>query len=50
MTYQEILVERHGRVGLIRLNRPQALNALSSPLNDELGHAGLRSHLTIYPR
>src|SRR6202790_267373 len=39
MTYQDILVERRGRVGLIRLNRPQALNALNSRLNDELGHA-----------
>jgi enoyl-CoA hydratase len=28
-TYETLLVERHGRVGLIRLNRPQALNALN---------------------
>ena len=28
MTYANIIVETHGRVGLIRLNRPQALNAL----------------------
>jgi enoyl-CoA hydratase len=39
MTYQNILTEQHGRVGLIRLNRPQALNALNSQLNDELGLA-----------
>src|SRR5580700_1219405 len=39
MTYQDILVETRGRVGVIRLNRPQALNALNSRLNDELGHA-----------
>lgn len=32
-----ILVERHGRVGLIRLNRPQALNALCDQLMAELG-------------
>ena len=32
-----ILVETHGRVGLIRLNRPQALNALCDELMDELG-------------
>jgi enoyl-CoA hydratase len=32
-----ILVESHGRVGLIRLNRPQALNALCDQLMDELG-------------
>ncbi len=39
MTYQDILVETRGRVGVIRLNRPQALNALNSRLNDELGRA-----------
>jgi enoyl-CoA hydratase len=39
MTYQDILVETRGRVGVIRLNRPQALNALNSRLNNELGHA-----------
>src|SRR5580692_7276842 len=39
MTYQDILVETRGRVGVIRLNRPQALNALNSRLNHELGQA-----------
>jgi enoyl-CoA hydratase len=39
MTYQDILVETRGRVGLIRLNRPQALNALNARVNDELGAA-----------
>jgi enoyl-CoA hydratase len=39
MTYQNILVETRGRVGLITLNRPKALNALSSPLIAELGAA-----------
>ena len=39
MTYQNIVTEQRGRVGLIRLNRPQALNALNSQLNEELGHA-----------
>lgn len=34
-----ILTETHGRVGLIRLNRPQALNALCDQLMDELGRA-----------
>ncbi len=36
MPYSNIIVETHGRVGLIRLNRPRALNALNTPLIDEL--------------
>ena len=32
-----ILVETHGRVGLIRLNRPKAMNALCDQLMQELG-------------
>ena len=32
-----ILFETHGRVGLIRLNRPEALNALCDQLMEELG-------------
>ena len=36
MTYQNIIVETKGRVGVIRLNRPQALNALNKALIDEL--------------
>jgi len=39
MTYSNILVETHGNVGLIELNRPKALNALSSALMIELGEA-----------
>lgn len=39
MTYENILVETHGRVGLVRLNRPKALNALNDQLMDELGAA-----------
>ena len=39
MTYANILVETHGRVGLIKLNRPQALNALSSLLIEDLNAA-----------
>lgn len=34
-----ILNETHGRVGLIRLNRPKQLNALNDHLMDELGAA-----------
>ena len=36
MSYETILVETHGAVGLIRLNRPKALNALSRQLIAEL--------------
>lgn len=39
MAYECILVETRGRVGLITLNRPQALNALSPQLISELGAA-----------
>ena len=37
MAYENILVETHDRVGLIRLNRPAALNALCDALVKELG-------------
>jgi len=39
MAYETILVERLERVGLIRLNRPQALNALNRQLIADLGAA-----------
>ena len=39
MTYQTILLETRGRVGLLTLNRPKALNALNDQLMDELGAA-----------
>ena len=39
MTYENILVETHDRVGLIRLNRPKALNALSKGLFADLNAA-----------
>ena len=39
MTYENILLETHGKVGLIRLNRPKALNALNDQLINELGEA-----------
>ena len=38
-TYENILVETRGAVGLITLNRPKALNALSSGLVRDLGAA-----------
>ncbi|MFJ7567966.1 enoyl-CoA hydratase [Herminiimonas sp. NPDC097707] len=39
MQYENILIEIHGKVGLITLNRPAALNALNDKLMDELGQA-----------
>jgi enoyl-CoA hydratase len=39
MAYETILAETRGRVGLITLNRPQALNALNSTLVGELNQA-----------
>jgi enoyl-CoA hydratase len=39
MPYENILVETRGKVGLIALNRPKALNALSPDLMRELGEA-----------
>jgi enoyl-CoA hydratase len=38
-TYQNILVETKGRVGVIRLNRPQVLNALNTALRNEVSDA-----------
>jgi len=39
MTYQNIVVETRGKIGIIRLNRPQALNALNAALIGELTQA-----------
>jgi enoyl-CoA hydratase len=39
MSTKNIIVETHGRVGLIRLNRPPALNALNSALMREVAQA-----------
>jgi enoyl-CoA hydratase len=39
MTYENILVETQGAVGIIRLNRPKALNALCDALMTELAQA-----------
>jgi enoyl-CoA hydratase len=49
MTTETIIVETRGRVGLIRLNRPQALNALNAALMRELAHTidGFEANDTI---
>ncbi|SDZ93494.1 enoyl-CoA hydratase [Rubrimonas cliftonensis] len=39
MAYETIIVETRDHVGLIRLNRPEALNALNAQLVEELGEA-----------
>ena len=39
MAYETIIVETKGRVGILRLNRPNALNALNAQLIDEMSKA-----------
>ncbi len=39
MAYQTIIVETREHVGCVRLNRPEALNALNRQIMDELGDA-----------
>lgn len=39
MTYENILTEKNGHIGIITLNRPKALNALCKQLMDELSDA-----------
>lgn len=39
MAHQSIIVEKRGQVGVIKLNRPEALNALNSQLMEELTQA-----------
>ncbi len=39
MSYQQILTERHGRVGIVTLNRPERLNAITMQLITELYEA-----------
>ena len=39
MTYENIVVETRGKVGLITLSRPKAMNALNDALVDEVGGA-----------
>ncbi len=39
MSFELLVVERREKVGVVTLNRPQALNALNDALMDELGEA-----------
>ena len=39
MAYENVILERKGAVGIVTLNRPQALNALSAALIRDLGAA-----------
>ena len=39
MSYENVEIETRGKVGIIRLNRPQALNALNAALIADLSHA-----------
>ena len=39
MSHENIIVETRGRVGVVTLNRPKALNALNDALMNELGSA-----------
>ncbi len=44
MAYETLIIETHDAVGLIRLNRPQALNALNSTMLSELKAAYAAFH------
>src|SRR3954470_6973686 len=39
MDYADLLIEDHGKVAVIRLNRPKAMNALNDNMMNELGDA-----------
>lgn len=39
MNYENVITERHGKVGVIQMNRPKALNALSSGLMKDVSAA-----------
>jgi enoyl-CoA hydratase len=39
MEYSDLLIEQHGKVVVIRLNRPKAMNALNDNMMNELGQA-----------
>jgi len=39
MEYADLLIENHGKVAVVRLNRPKAMNALNDNMMNELGDA-----------
>src|SRR5437870_10482266 len=39
MSYENVEIETRGKVGIVRLNRPQALNALNAAVIADLSHA-----------
>lgn len=39
MTYQNILLEKEGRIGVIKINRPEVRNALNGQTVEEIAHA-----------
>ena len=39
MTYQNILLEKEGRIGIIKINRPEVRNALNGQTVQEISHA-----------
>lgn len=39
MVYQNILLEKEGRIGIIKINRPEVRNALNGQTVKEIGHA-----------
>lgn len=39
MSYENVIIARHGKVGVIQMNRPSALNALSSALMKDVSAA-----------
>ena len=46
--YQHILLEPHGAVMVVRLNRPQVLNALNAPMVAEIA-AALEGSTAVNP-
>lgn len=39
MEYQKLMIEKNGRIGVVKINHPEALNALNTAILNELGQA-----------